>query len=361
MLTDRDIARWRLRSQHLVEPKLAGAADVVGSLLAVQAENPGQSAWAVAARTSRPDAADLATRLAVGRVIRTHVLRPTWHYVTADDLVWLLELTAPRVRGTIDQQLATTSDLSADDRDRCCEVVLEALGHRQLTRPQLADAVAEVGLTVPGHDLMLLLASLELQALVCSGAPVDGVHSYALLADRVPSPRRLERDEALAEVALRYFTGHGPATERDLAYWATLPVTDVRAGIRAVADRLASFDHDGLTFWHAPGEEPPRDAQAPNGHLLQVLDETYRGYSTASRWVLDAAGVVPRGREAAIGMALHGGQLVASMKRTVTDRQAVFALRPYDSWTPDAAAAVQLAATAYGEFLGLEPAVRLER
>ena len=78
---------------------------------------------------------------------------------------------------------------------------------------------------------------------ICSGRPVEGEHSYALLADRAPNTRRLDRAEALAELALRYFTGHGPATERDLSYWATLTVTDVRAGLAEVKDRLEAFEH----------------------------------------------------------------------------------------------------------------------
>src|SRR5207244_4539570 len=94
---------------------------------------------------------------------------------------------------------------------------------------------------------------------------------------RVRRPRRLASTEALAELALRYFTGHGPATERDLAYWATLTLTDVRAGLAQVRDRLGSFQHDGRTLLHARGEAP-RGPQKPAGHLLQILGETYRGY-----------------------------------------------------------------------------------
>ena len=104
----------------------------------------------------------------------------------------------------------------------------------------------------------------------------------------MPEPRRLDRDEALAELARRYFTGHGPATEKDLAYWATLTVTDVRTGLAAVKDQLDHFEHEGRTYWHAPGD-PPTDGQEPRAHLLQVLDEMYRGYQD-SRYVLDAAG-----------------------------------------------------------------------
>ena len=114
MVGDLDVARWRLRTQHLVEPHAVTAAAVVGALLAVQAENPSQSAWAVAARTEAPDAADLAGLLADGTVVRTHVLRPTWHYVAADDVAWLIELTAPRVRRTTEPQLRALHGM--DDR-----------------------------------------------------------------------------------------------------------------------------------------------------------------------------------------------------------------------------------------------------
>jgi hypothetical protein len=196
---------------------------------------------------------------------------------------------------------------------------------------------------------MLLFAHLELHAVVCSGAPRDGEHTYALFADRVPAPRRLDRDEALAELALRYFTSHGPATERDLAYWATLTLTDVRRGLAAVAaGRLESFEHDGRTFRHAPGDLPP--AASPSGHLLQLLDEMYRGYQD-SRWVLDAEGIVPRQRETAIGIALVDGQLVAGMKRALDANRVRFDLTPHRKLTPIERRAVEGAAERYGEFL----------
>ena len=351
MVADLDLARWRLRTQHLVEPHLATAAEVVGALLAVQAENPAQSAWAVAARTAAPDPVDLARLLDDGTVLRTHVLRPTWHYVAADDAAWLIELTAPRVRRTTQQQLRAVHGLDDRALDRASTTVLEALESAELTRSDLAGVLADTGDEIAGQALMILLADLELQALVCSGPPSsDGTHTYARFADRIPSPRRLDRDEALAELALRYFTGHGPATEHDLSYWATLPLGDVRAGLAQVADRLDSFEHDGRTFWHAPAD-PPATAGTPAGHLLQILDETYRGYQD-SRWVLDGAGVVPRAREPAAGMALVDAQLVAAMKRTVTADRVVFELRPYRRLRAGDRAALEATASRYGEFLG---------
>ena len=350
------IARWRLRSQHLVAPHAASADEAIGSLLAVQAENPSQSAWAVAARTREPDRADLAKLIDTGAVLRTHVLRPTWHYVRAADLGWLLELTAPRVQPVLVQQLRNVHGLDERATDRAVEAVTQALaGGAQLTRAQMGDELAGRGIPTTGHMLMILLAHAEMNGLICSGSVVDGEHTYALMAGRVPHPRRLTRDEALAEIALRYFTGHGPATERDLAYWATLTLTDVRAGLRQVGDRLASFQHDGRTYWHAPGD-PPGGPQEPAGHLLQVLDEMYRGYQD-SRWVLDAAGQVPRVRETAIGMALVDAQLVAAMRRTVTATQVQFALRPYATLTPHQLDALERAAARYADYLRLTPRV----
>jgi len=357
-MRDLDIARWRLRSQHLVAPFAVPAGEAVRSLLAVQAENPGQAAWAVASRTPKPDQADLAALLDDGAVLRTHVLRPTWHFVRAEDIGWLLDLTGPRVRRVTGLQLRTAHGLDERAIDRALAAVTQALASRgHLTRAQLADELRERGITGSGQLMMHLLAHAELDGLVCSGRPADGEHTYALLAERVPTPRRLGRTEALAELALRYFTGHGPATERDLVYWATLTLTDVRAGLAQVRDRLDSFQHDGRTFWHAPGDAPggPRE---PAGHLLQILDEMYRGYQD-SRWVLDAAGDVPRTREAAAGMALLDAQLVATMRRTVGRDHVHFDLRPHRALAPAQVDALDRAARRYGEYLRLDARITL--
>jgi hypothetical protein len=360
--TDRDLARWRLHTQLLAAPR-GDAEHVVRSLLAVQAENPSQSAWAVATRTESARSGDLAEALASGRVLRTHVLRSTWHYVPAEDVRWLQELTSPRVLPTYEHQLRRLGDRVT----ALAAAVEAALAEASpLTRAEIATSLAErgeplTGEPLTGQPLGLLMAWLEVHNRVTSGAPRDGEHTYVLFDERVPAPRRLDRDEGLAELALRYFTSHGPATERDLMYWATLLVTDVRRGIAAAGDRLESFEHDGRTFWRAAGETPDseeRSAAAPSAHLLQVLDEMYRGYQD-SRWVLDAAGLVPRGREATIGMALVDGQLLAGMRRAVTPTAVVFTLHPHRALRARERAAIQDAAARYAAYLGLEPKVEV--
>jgi hypothetical protein len=343
MVEDLDIARWRLRCQHLVWPYAGSAGEAVGSLLAVQAENPGQAAWAVASRTADPDQAELAALLDDGTVVRTHVLRPTWHFVRAEDAGWLLELTGPRLQRVTGQQLHNAHGLDGRSVGHALAAVTGALADRgQLTRGQLADELRDRDIAGSGQMLMILLAHAELGGLICSGRVADGEHTYALMSERVPAPRRLGRAEALAELALRYFTGHGPATERGLAQ---------------VRDRLGSFQHDGRTFWHAPGD-PPGGPQQPAAHLLQILDETYRGYQD-SRWVLDTAGHVPRTRESATGMALADAQLIAAMRRTLTPGHVRFDLRPHRPLTPPEIEALDQAARRYGDYLQLKAQITL--
>jgi Winged helix DNA-binding domain len=358
MVQDLDIARWRLRSQRLVGPFAASASEAVAGLLAVQAENPGQAAWAVASRTQAPGGSDLASLLDDGTVLRTHVLRPTWHFVRAEDIGWLLDLTGPRVKRVTGQQLRIAHELDEAAIEYAVGAVAEALATRgELSRVQLAEELHDRGVQVTGQMLMILLAHAELDGLICSGPLVDGQHTYALMSKRVPAPRRLDRAEALAELARRYFTGHGPATERDLAYWATLTLSDVRAGLAQVRDRLESFEHDGRTFWHAPADAPVGHQQ-PAGHLLQILDEIYRGYQD-SRWVLDTAGDVPRTREAAAGMALVDAQIVATMRRTLAQDHVEFSLRPYRALLPSEVEALEQAARGYGDYLRLESSLSL--
>lgn len=275
----RDLARWRLHTQRLSGAPAEGPVEVVSHLLAVQAENPSQAAWAVAARCAPITEAELGAIFDRGDILRTHVLRPTWHFVLPDDIVWLTSVTAPRVRKA----------------------------HAQNQRD-----------------------------------------THALVADRAPTARRLDRDAALAELARRYITGHGPATERDLAYWESLSLGDARAGLRAVSGELSTFVSDDRTYWYVHDTEPA-SLDAGSAHLLQILDEIYRGYQD-SRWALDADERLSRRREPSAGMALLDGQVAATMTRRIADT-VTFELRLYRPITRIEDEALAAVTHRYGEFL----------
>ena len=331
---------------------------VVRSLLAVQAENPSQAAWAVACRTRHTDPADLEALLDHGTVVRTHVLRPTWHFVATEDIGWLLELTAPRIRPT-HRPAAGRDPRIGRRRPRPCDLRRSRRpdGPADQNRQQLAERLVGQGVEPRGQMLMLLLALLELDRLICSGRPREGAHTYATSPSRVPWSRTLNSDEALAELALRYFTGHGPATERDLAYWATLTLTDVRRGLDQVRDLLASFVHDGRTFWHAPGD-PPARAGAPRGHLLQICWTSSIAATRTAGWCSTARASCPAAATA-IGMALVDAQMVAP-DETHHRTPRTFEITPYaESLTPSERTSVEQAAARYADFLGLEHDLRV--
>jgi hypothetical protein len=357
-MRDLDIAAWRLATQWVTRPG-PDAEAVVRHLLAVQAENQRQSEWAVAARTVTPRADDVPDLLADGTVIRTHVMRTTWHYALADDVGWLLDLTGPRLRTGLAAGLVRQG-FDAAFLAQVSDVVCASLAERpHQTRQELRELVAGAGLTIGGMQIAQLLAVVELDQLICSGVPRDGEHTYALFADRVPNPRRLDRDEALAEIVVRYVSGHGPATVRDLAYWGTLGLTDLRRGLAVAEHRLASFERDGRTYWHAADSEPPATTGVPRGHLLMALDELHNGFQD-TRYALDQAGLVPRAaRYPAVGMALVDAQFVAVHTRTVTPTAVRFDLigwRPLDA---DDLEVLTEAADRVGEYLGLPAQLRV--
>jgi len=358
-LGGRAIARWRLRSQRVSGPeRFASASAAVRGLLGVQAENHAGAAWAVATRTSEPDMTSFDRQFDQGAFLRTHVLRPTWHYVHQEDIRWLLALTAPRIRRSLryQQQALGVPDAALE---RARRVIVDALdGGAHLTRGALAPYLREEGLGFDGPHLTLFTFDAELEALVCSGRMQGGEQTYAMLEARAPDARQRSRSEALAEIALRYVRGHGPTTEADLAYWAGLTLTDVRRGLTEVAGQLRSFELDGRTYWYE-GEMPADEPAAPPGHLLLILDELYRGYERRSRMHIDVAGAHPPGREAAIGMALLDGQLIGTWQRRTTRAAATFVLSPYRQLDVHEVAALDDAAERYGRFAGRTTAVEM--
>jgi hypothetical protein len=230
-------------------------------------------------------------------------------------------------------------------------------GERHRTRAELAEELAAAGLPVTGMPLGFLLGYAETVGAICSGVPRGDKreHTYALLDERAPDRRRLDRQESLAEVARRYVAGHGPVTERDLAYWATLTLTDARAGLSAAAEAdpaIRRTDADGTSYWCRG--EPVVDAPAPRAHLLHIFDEAYRGFQD-SRSLIDREGLMGTGRESSLGMLLVDGQILGSVKRTVRARDVRFEVELWRPLRADEGVALEEAGQRYGAWLGREP------
>ena len=308
-MSDAQVAAERLVRHRLMKPGSPDAADAVAWFGAVQAQDYGAAKWALALRMrGAVTGADIDRAFNEGRILRTHLLRPTWHFVAAADIGWVLELTAPRVH----QALAFGRryfGLSDAMHRRAARTIARALERDDcLTRNELADRLDRAGVPASGVPLAFVIMYAELEGIICSGPRRGKQFTYMLLARRAPRAPRYARDEALAELTRRYFRSHGPATVRDFVWWSGLTVADAKRGLAIVRARSDAID--GLTYWTVG----PRRRIAGTGvvvHLLPVYDEYLVAYRD-----LEA---VPRGK-ALWGVlpqaVVCGGQVIGTWKAT---------------------------------------------
>jgi len=282
-MTVGDVADLRLRNQRITRP-VRGAERVVAWHGAVQAQEYGPAKWGLALRSPR-GTADAAIERAIdrGRILRTHILRPTWHFVRAADIRWMLALTGSRVQRTMSHY---DRRIGLDPRvmTGAVGVIERALGeHRYLTRRELGIHLQRAGLPDSSMALAHIAMYAEQEGVICSGPRRGKQSTYALLADRAPDAPALSPDEALAELTRRYFRSHGPATIRDFVWWSGLTGADARRGL--AMNRSKPHDVDGVTYWTvgAAGTHRRRDTAV---HLLPVYDEylvAYRDHQAVPR------------------------------------------------------------------------------
>lgn len=353
-----DVAGRRLRTQRLTGEPFASAVEAVGWLGAVQSQDYSGAKWALGQRTRGVTDADVDRLFDQGAILRTHVMRPTWHFVLPGDVRWLLELTAPRIRATMayyDRQLEVNPAVLKRSHT-VLEATLRSGSYR--TRSELGAALERSGIPASGQRLGHLLLHAELDAVVVSGPRRGRQFTYALLDDRAPDARRLDRDAALAELARRYFTGHGPAQVQDFAWWSGLTVADAKRGLALVGPALAHEVIAGKSYWSSPDLRPagaPRRDGAPIVHLLPNYDEFLVAYRDRTA-ALDPARAFdtapfPNGSILAHVVVLNG-QVWGGWKRRVEGRQVVVELGPLDVLDAAGAAALQGAANDLARFLG---------
>ncbi len=268
------IARLRLASQRLGAQKFERASEVVRWMGALQAQDAAMVKWALGVRMSSALETDINEAIARGEILRTHVLRPTWHLVSANDIRWMLTLSAPHIKSGLASrhaQLGLTDDVLTRSNS-LLEKSLRDGAH--MTREELKPLYAKANIATDENRLSHLLVWAELCQLVCSGAEKNGKHSYVLLANRAAPEARLTRDEALEQLALRYFVSRGPATLADFAWWSGLPMADARRALDAVKSQLDSIESDAQTYWLTKGTE----AADKSVLLLPAFDEFIISY-----------------------------------------------------------------------------------
>ena len=328
MMPRPDICSQRLANQHLIQQTLDKPSDIVRVLGAVQAQDYSTAKWGVAQRTRNATEAEVEKELDEGKILRTHVLRPTWHFVLAADIRWMVALTGPRVEAVLasyDRKLGIDEVVLRKSKT----ILTKALqGGNHLTRAELALAMQSAGIRTDGTQrLARLVMHAELNGLICSGPRRGKQFTYGLLEERAPQAKVLTRDESLFELAKRYFSTRGPATVDDFAWWSGLTKTDAKRGAQAAESELEHEVIAGRGHWFPTPVRFKR--KSPHAHLLPNYDEYFIGLKdrTAMSSVLRASGW--DGNVSFLGghILTVNGQIVGGWGRTMKGKATVVELK----------------------------------
>jgi Winged helix DNA-binding domain len=346
------IAKFRLVSQQLAGTAFQTPAEVVSWLGAVQAQDYLGSLWSIGLRLPGTTQAAVEQAVANRSIIRTWSIRGTLHFVAASDVRWMLKwLTPPAIAVAKRQHLR----LNLDDKTfiRSEKLAAGVLGGgNQLTRASLYRVLERAGISTAAQRGYHILWWLAQNAVICCGTRQGNQPRFALLDEWIPCARMIDHDAAIAELAFRYFIGHGPATLRDFAWWSGLPIADAKQGLEAVSPKLVATECGTAVHWMAPKAAGVL-AASPQCSLLPAFDEYLLGYEDRSA-SLDANHVVLT-RHAGGGMfkptIAMDGRIVGTWNRTLRKGSAVITI---DSFTPLKRAmqrALKSTVARYAEFL----------
>ena len=275
------MAPMRLFRQKITASDFTTPAQVVQWLVAMQAQEYAQAKWAIGLRGNNITDSIVEQAMTEGSILRTHVMRPTWHFVTPQDIRWLQELTSPRVQA-FSAYYYKLQELDSAIFKKSNKVFSTILRDGNfLTRDEIKEALAKVKIKAQNERLAYILINAELQNLICSGPRRGKQFTYALLDERVPPSPKITRNEALLRLTLQYFTSRGPATVHDFSWWSGLTITDCREGINQADKALAREMIDGQEYFLVEGEEPPLN-NARSTFLMPDYDEFGIAYKDRS-------------------------------------------------------------------------------
>ena len=353
-ITDPEIVQLRLLNQRISLPTFAKPEEVVDWLGAVQAQDYFGAKWSLGLRMRGAKDNSIDQAFNDGSILRTHLLRPTWHFVTPEDIRWLLALTAPQVH-KISAYMVRNVELDDSIFKRSDAILGKALeGGNQLTRDELKGVLEGAGIaTNNGVRTSYLMMHAELEGIICSGPRRGKQFTYALLDERAPQTGVFAREEALAKLAQRYFVSRGPATVQDFAKWSSLSLADARNGLEGIKDGLEHETVDKQTCWFLRPKSPIM-TETPTAHLLSVYDEYISSYKDRSAM----AGEALTKQFSAMGNALQyiiivDGQYVGTWKRILKKDAAIIQLNPLTELNKEENEAIAGAARKYGTFLDL--------
>lgn len=356
-MTTHEIALSRLVSQQVATTRCKEPADVVASLGAMQAQDYLGTLWAIGLRLPEAIETDIERAIANRSIIRTWPVRTTLHFVAAADVHWLLELLGPRIISTANSRHEQYG-LNATVLSHIRNVLVKALeGAQQLTRDEVYTELERAKISVEGQRGYHILWRMAVDRVICFGARRGKQPTFTLLEEWAPRVHKPDQEAALAELARRYFHGHGPATLQDFAWWSGLKMSDAKAGLALVSSRLQSFTVNDKVYWMNP-ETPSPGKTASMAYLLPGFDEYLLGYRdrSASLDPANAQKLQPGSNGMFSSTIVIKGKVVGTWKRQLTKKAAGISTSLFRSLTKGETRAVEEATGRYCEFLGVERA-----
>lgn len=312
-----EISAIRLANQCLNGNKFNAAEDAITYLTAVQSQDYLGAKWAISQRTGILTNSELDKLYNEGRFLRTHVMRPTWHFVMPEDILWMQKLTSSRVQ-KINAYYYKRRELDEKVLKKCNELISEALKNNNYkTREEISEFLLQAAnIEAKGERLGAILMNAELEGLICSGPLKGKQFSYALIEERAMNQRILSNDEALFELTKRYFTSHGPALIKDFAWWSGLTISEIKQGLELTKNILNSEQIKGQTYYF--GEIIKAEPEEPGTiHLLPNYDElliAYKDHSVSSD-IIKAKNNIDLMRILGNHIVIMDGQVIGGWKR----------------------------------------------
>jgi hypothetical protein len=345
------IAHQRVANHLLNEFKTPD--EVVSYFGAVQAQDYYAALWALRIRMGKASVSQVEAAFNEGKIIRTHIMRPTWHFVSPKDIRWMLKLTSPRVQAFNDHYYRK-SGLDKSIFQKSNSVILKALqGGKQLTRTELNEYLKSAQIPTDNLGLSFTIMQAELEGIICSGPRKGKQFTYLLLDERVPKTRELSEDEALAELLKRYFQSHGPAQIQDFVWWSGLTVADAKKGINIL--KLKSEEIEGKTYYYL--KSSPKVENLGKAYLLPPFDEYFIAYKDRTA-ILDKNlnKYINAGGGRINGAVMLEGVIIGTWKRKLEKKRVVITVKPFAKLIENQVHSISQASGNYGKFLGL-PAV----
>jgi hypothetical protein len=349
-----DFIGQRLSNQHLAGNPLETAVEVVSWYGAVQAQDYFGSKWAVGQRVQGAGEAAIKQAFQDGDILRTHIMRPTWHYVTPADIRWIQALTSPRVN-QVNGYMYRQTELDDAVFVRTNDVIARALeGGQFKSRSEIGEWLEKAGIAATGIRLGYILMRAEIDAIICSGPRRGKQFTYALLDERAPNAKTMPEDEALAELTRRYFTSHGPAALEDFVFWSGLTKSQARQGLALNQGVLVQETIGERTYWLAP-DLPVARAASATAHFLPNYDEYLISYRNSGPFLEpDHAAYIEKENNSFTHFLIVDGRLLGTWRRDFEKETLVLTIRHFTPLTESQETAVRSAGAAFAKFLGLK-------